>query len=212
MRPVRLLRFFKDKVFADAFVDAGTIRMNSQAYFKTIEDAARSDSSEGQGTLRVPGQQLTAVSIPSGKTSLTTGELECGFLQLNPIYIFCTSLPEVDVKRMSDKMGPYIVEIFEPGIFQDRLMESAVVKIPKGDMLLEPEAAPVRYDKGAVVAQRPKLGEHLNLAYTQKPASFAEECEFRFIVRIGLPATPDDPQFIDLQLANPEQFVRHYAA
>jgi len=53
--PERLLKFYRDRRYAQMFASNGCIRASALEYYKKIDDAARRDEAEGEGTLKVPG-------------------------------------------------------------------------------------------------------------------------------------------------------------
>lgn len=205
--PERLLRFYDDKKYADAFLDPGTIRLRPLSFFKTIEDETRADDSEGQAKLKVQGQELTAVALPGGKVSSKLGELDWGVVSGNPMFIFCTSLPTVDVKVIGAKW-PFTLEIHDPKLFKKDLEDAAAACAPEGATLIGVDCVSVEYDKGRSVLEMPDFGKCADLAYTQKPPLFSSECEFRFVAIYDVIEFPEDTKFIDLKLKSPKAYAR----
>lgn len=92
--------------------------MGSLNSYRKIENSGTRDEPEGHGHIRVPGQVVVAhfdannpdffdVTEGPGHRDVHT---ELG----NPIYIFSTSLPEVDLSYLKSKFGQFIVQIDFP--------------------------------------------------------------------------------------------------
>lgn len=205
--PDKLFRFYDEKKYADAFLDPGTIRLRPLSFFKTIEDTTRADDSEGQGKHKVQGQELTAVSLPSGKVSSKMGELDWGVVSGNPMFIFCTSLPTVDVKAIGEKW-PHTLEIYDPKLFRKDFEDAAAACAPEGAKLIGVDCVSVQYDKGRTVLEMPDFGKCADLAYTQKPPHFLSECEFRFVAIYDVIGFPENTECIDLKLKSPKVYAR----
>lgn len=206
-QPSRLLRFYKEAQYADAFVNDGRIRMSQLKAFVDSGDTARDDAAEGHGKMTVPYQKLTSVATPSGKASVVQGDLECGFLCANPIFIFCTSLPEVDIATMKQKMGPHVVDIFNPELFSQEL-EKSLKKMESIGPVLELNCGQVWYNKGTLVTEALDWPNQEHLAYLQKAPSYAHEKEYRFLSTLNPEKSIEEMMHIDVKLENPSKFVR----
>ena len=160
--PSRLLRGFKKESHAQTFL-AGDVRLQIQRFYRTIEDAKRKDPEEGEARLTVPGVGGTDVHY--------------GGSFHNPVYLLCCSDPSVG----GAGFGPWVVNIKEPEALL-RALGDAASPIP-GRTLEEVHLLQVRYSKDdARVVDVPDSGERFKLMLAQKPASFADECEWRYVV------------------------------
>jgi hypothetical protein len=165
--PKFLYKGFDKEEHAILFIEKGKFRLGLIQYYKNIEDANRRDKSEGRSESIVkkylPGFTLRLVGFHG-----------------NPLYLFCTSGPNVDLDIMKRKW-PYIVKITDPEKLRKSLCEIKPINTKMettGRCMLKK----VSYTKGEVLDIDPDSSEAVTLTYIQKPMSFEEQCEFRYIV------------------------------
>lgn len=179
MIPKPLYKVFNKRIYAEKFINDGELRFSTLGCFKTIEDRARVDSSEGFGEALRDGQAFdldTARNsvrfIPGVERLHVEGGNEESF-------IFCMSAPNSGrLQAVPRKFGKYVVRIRNP----EQLLRD-VEEAMRRDVDLEQnrpqlEHAPVRYDKGEYINSLTKQDED-ELGWTQKPAIFKEEYEYR---------------------------------
>jgi hypothetical protein len=205
--PAKLLRFTDKEEYALAFARDGRIRLSNQRNFTDSTVDPRSDSTEGQGRLLIPNQILNSVPTTGGIPVGVRGTLDAGFVNGNPTFLFCTSVPQVDINRMKEKMGAFIVEIYNPKLFCDALEESVRSLGPK-ILLFEYHHCRVQYDKGVATAAALDPAKQEHLAFSQKPLGYSEECEYRFAALFNLEKETDALTHIELQLKEPATYAR----
>src|ERR1017187_10284578 len=159
--PLRLYRFFDKAEYANAFVD-GRFRVGNQARYHSPALGDRVDRTEG--------------------TSIyTKGGLQHEGSYTNPTYLLCCSIPSVDVGKMRNKFGPFVVVIHNPvelAIDLDYFLKRDGTK--PGVQIV---GARVSYSKGNTTGFDQSEEQSLvELPLRQKPPDqgFEEECEFRY--------------------------------
>lgn len=205
--PAKLLRFVDKEEYALAFARDGRIRLSAQKNFTDSSDNSRSDSSEGHGRLLIPNQILNSIPTKGGIPVGVRGTLDAGFVNGNPTFIFCTSLPQVDVDKMKAKMGQFVVEIYNPKLFCEALDKSLRALGPQVQ-LYEFHQCRVLYDKGIAVASTLDPAKQEHLAFAQKAPSYSKECEFRFAALFNEEEETNARSHIELELKKPEDFLR----
>ena len=171
---------FKCEEYEKQFI-GGTFRMGCLLSYRGIEDESRRDLTEGSGCTREPGivtyygytQNLKEKPVILQKPGYQEHSIE----QHNPVYCFCTCLPEVNCAHMLEKFGKYIVKINEPKRLAEDINDYF---ISKGQKILI-EGCRVVYNKGQKLDRELTDNERLDLSYKQKPESFSPDCEFRIV-------------------------------
>lgn len=196
--PSFLYKAYTDERHARAFVDAGKVRLGALRQYQGIEDAKRRDSTEGEAHVRFRDIVTRIHFVPNSSetyTSESPGTMEAHSSLGNPMFLFCTSLPDVDTEMLKRKFGQFLVKIENPvQLCEDihRAMESRGWKIRVA-------ATAVEYTKGDIVEADPGPSGGARLSYTQKAKEFSEEHEFRFVaVILGAVRTTDLPEYVDL--------------
>ena len=200
--PNFVYRAFDKEKYAKALVNEGRIRLGELRKYRGIEDARRRDATEGEAHVQFP-DEVTRIhfDLVSGESHSSRGP---GIMHShsslgNPIYIFCTSLPEVDLEHMRRNFGKHIVKIGDPA----QLSADLQLAMENSDLQLQGrvDSSRVKYTKGELAAADSKPSERFRLSYLQKPKQFQPEREFRFVAIIGGVVRPSDlPQDIDLNL------------
>ena len=191
--PRRLYKAFGEESHARAFVDQGIIRLSSLDYYQSIEDTARADRTEGEARLRVKGN-VRRIVVGNGPTreEVTPGYVQYTGNLLNAVYILCSSKPPKDDRsKLPTKFGKFVVQIDDPKalaldmakaiVAEDKLGVPPIVRFCK-----------VTYDKNTKLEREPDPRARRRLTYTQKPARFSDEYEYRFAV-LEIPGTLDPP-------------------
>jgi hypothetical protein len=181
--PQTLYRCFTKKEYAVQFVEEGKFRVGLLKGYKIIECAARRDPTEGEGVYQRAGR------VVAGRFSLDPKEEpvwteEDGVQKhhtenLNSIFPFCCSNTSADLEKMKSLFGPYAVKIVSPvslAIEMDYFLNGDDGK--SGPFLVS--GKDVEYNKELLIEDGRTPEELTDLAYTQKPAKFSEEKEFRF--------------------------------
>ncbi|MBW8000573.1 MAG: hypothetical protein FVQ80_00945 [Planctomycetes bacterium] len=174
-------RAFECKEYAEDFMDRGTFRMGCQLGYKTMENEARCDPTEGSGLIKVLAI-VTSYSFSNDSTEEPICSQEMGYReesskQCNPKFCFCTSLPEVDRNHMKT-FGKYIVKINNPRKLAEDINDY-FTNNEEGKFLIV--GCYITYNKGQKV-DRPHLkNEILDMSYKQKPESFSDDREFRIV-------------------------------
>jgi hypothetical protein len=159
--PNGLLRAFKEKEYALAFI-GGAARVGLLTGYRAAE-AARKDETEG---------------IVRGAWKLENS-VYCERSSINNYYILSTAHPETDRHVLTERFGPYVVRIDDPLELLKRI-ETAWQGHPlaSGRCVIER----VMYDKDESLDATPGLLPPHWYSYSQKPKSFKEDREFRYVL------------------------------
>jgi hypothetical protein len=126
--PPRLLRFYRreDSAFARSFATDGRLRLWELRHYQRVGDSSRKDVDEGEGRLRVPCDvPVVNLSLTDGRFSdggTVSSHFNFGTTWVQPLYVFCTCRPEVDLAMAQERFGPEVVEIHEPALFAEALI------------------------------------------------------------------------------------------
>jgi hypothetical protein len=153
-----------------------------------MEESSRRDPTEGTGHTKEPGIVTVGwVSPnPSEKTIWTRepGYQECHGELGNPVFLFSTCLPNVDLDHMREAFGKHIVRINNP---RQLAVDVYDYFMAQGERVLI-VGCEVVYNKGQKLDRPLTDNERVDMSYKQKPESFAPDCEFRIVViRFGDP-------------------------
>jgi len=207
--PDTVFHAFDDRAHAEDFVLRGRFRMGNLRTYTEIEDEHRRDRSEGQGHFQRRGK-VTSVdfSRDSDETTTTTrpGYVDTHIELLNPKFVFCCSLPTVDLDLLR-KHRPWVVRIDQPRRFAQEVsdyLQTLPYKFVGGV-----EGCFVQYNKGEKTrTQQPGAAAVIPLTYIQKPATFSAEKEFRFVVIAwAQPSKGFDDDFLPLDLGRKLDYV-----
>lgn len=181
--PSRLLRFFCEEEFARRFV-AGEIRFSILEYYRRIEGLRR-DGSEGQSSVywKVKAPQLT-IEKRTGRTigiSESDSNIHSTVSSPNAYYVLCTSHPDVNVCSLAKKYGRFVVRINSPLV----LLERIKVAWQSDDLALDGCAfiSAVEYTKDELRDVDGLLLSPPHLTYSQKPRSYEEDREYRYVLQ-----------------------------
>ncbi len=139
----------------------------------------------------VPGSDESSVGHAPGYVHTHT-EL------LNPTFILSCALPRADLGHLRSRFGVWLVKIYNPKEFAQEL---AGYLGQLADRFAGVEGCVVHYNKGGRV--RPTLSNiaRTRLSYSQKPVTFSQDKEFRFVTHaMGSPRSRfnDDYLYVDL--------------
>lgn len=180
--PPYLYKGFTEKIHAIEFLKKGKFRLGLLECYKTIEDDNRRDESEGQ-------------SLSIVKKYLPDHTLHLKGKHINPLYLFCTSGPKVDLDYMKTKW-PFIVKINDPKMLKNSINENKPVNT-KMEIVSKCKIEEVKYTKGEIIDIDPDSIEAVRLSYTQKPRSYEDDCEFRYIVTALPPINHEPDMYLD---------------
>ncbi len=175
-----LYRAFTAENHARDFV-AGRFRIGRLDMYRDIEDAARSDATEGYGYY-VDGSGVSEY-------------FELG----NPVYILCCSGGDIDLSFLKSKMGPFVIKIANPAQLATDIadcLNTDQIKI-FGDV----KCRAVEYTKGSEINVHLDEIGRAELSVTQKHPLFSPEKEHRFFIVVNTNGpTQNMPTYIDINL------------
>lgn len=200
--PKILYRAFSSEKYAIEFVKKGRFRLGLIDQYVKIEDEKRVDQTEGKSSSYVkstiPHVVMNKKTKEISKVEYKPGYLNVVGSHVNPLYLLCTSGEKVDLNFLR-KIGSFIVRINDPLALLDDIQNAKPVDT-KMEITGKCKIEKVLYTKGQVEDFDPDSMEAIKRSYTQKPPSYQNECEYRFIVtaRPLIKEFPDDFIFYDL--------------
>ena len=173
-----LYKHFPRREYAETLI-SGVVRFGSLDYYRSIEDAARGDPTEGTAVARhwSEGREAVVLGADGIRVIDSPGEVTRTSQAGNAVFIVCFTL---EPSHSTQKLGKFLVEISDPRVFIDHIRGS-----------LDPSCRwqrnavvhgwHVEYDKGELCSQE---GEHdpLRISVTQKPREYADQKEFRIVL------------------------------
>ena len=207
--PSNLLRFFDKDEYARGFLE-GQIRFGLLDRYRTIEGSRR-DEKEGQVSFywnrkapQITIDKSTAQVVGQSESDQNIHYSGCS---LNPYYILCTSHPEASIPSLTQKFGRFVVRIQDPLA----LLERIKVAWQNHHFALDGCAflAPVVYNKDGLLEADPYLIAPPHYSYSQKPNSFEEEREFRYLLQCSVDTKRTWEDFLTLRL--PDSYARRVA-
>ena len=187
MIPKRLFRFFEKRCHAEEFV-SGRIRLGHINVYKSIENNALRDESEGTSSIiwDQPAPEYTIDKNTSeivGKTISSTKKIKSEGTLITQFYLLCTSSLRANKGKVASKLNKnYMVEINDPsGLLE--LFRQCWIKIPYSLNILNDivELKKVSYDRGKLMKPNKYLVEPFDILSTQKSPDNKDEYEYRFI-------------------------------
>lgn len=197
--PFPLYRAFSKLEYAEDFC-RGNVRFQTLEYYKGTEDKTRVDMVEGIAEAQVPGE---AIVIEQNGVAVVVGGIEKVVASTfnNSHFIYCMSLP-VNGKPSEElkKFGKYVVKVKEPIVFLNRIAEAIKADEKLAENPPSFEASRVVYNKGEMQLSKPKRSKINRLRWTQKPASYKAELEYRlhFQTCIMEPVSSDSTYIVTL--------------
>jgi len=159
--PNVLYRVFKEYKYAKEFTQ-GIIRFSTFEYYSSTDDPIRQDNTEGESCIKHNGLNY----------------YHC-FSDYNKFYIlsFCKTL---ETAQENKKFGNFIVKITNP----KKLAKSITNYLEKQSFKCFGgiEGNQVSYNYENAILQKPNSQELSKLSCFQKPNSYKDENEFRFII------------------------------
>jgi hypothetical protein len=181
--PSRLVKTYAEERFAEMLVNEGKFRLWPLEYFREIEDPSRKDQREGQ-------------LITGGPKGVRHSRF-----QGNPKFLFCVSGADVDPASQR-RFGKYVVQIGDPTRFAQDL-HAWLNQSQCGEMIGSIECLKVLYG----VHDDLVFNQHGDsLIYSNKPAEYAQEKEYR-IVLIGK-ADARQTSYLDVDLGWPLPYLK----
>jgi hypothetical protein len=190
--PEFCFRAFKSEEHAKQFIDSGIFRLNCRYYCRDMEDESRRDPTEGVGLTKEP-DIITVGWVSPNPAVKTIWKREMGHQEYhveigNPVFCFCTCLPEVNFDYMKENFGKYIVRINNPRQLANDINDYLIDKGQRFQI----KGRKVIYNKGQKLDKKLTGDERFELSYKQKPESFIHDCEFR-IVAIKFTKSSEQP-------------------
>jgi hypothetical protein len=178
--PDTLLRFFDKEDYARSFL-GGKIRFGLLDHYRAIEGSRRDDT-EGRESFEW-NRKAPQVFIANGEVvgrGVSDQNIQYSGSSLNPYFILSASHPQSDLQALARKFGRYIVRIDNP----QELLRRVKDFWRNHTWALEDSACigPVVYNKGKLLGADPYLIAPPHYSYSQKPAAFEAEKEFRFVL------------------------------
>lgn len=212
--PEIVYKAFKEEEFALNFINEGIFRIGSLNGYRMTEDASRKDPTEGESFYQFE-EDLQQVHYSGDSETVRTSNKK-GLMNVsgnwgNPTFIFCTSLPSVDVPYLKEKFGEFVVQINAPGQFisdmQEAILKTDYPFIGKGFV----RGRYVEYSMGEVLTADLEVVDSCELATFQKLPEFSPENEYRFIAMMGAIKPPEVvPEFVELNIGRSLQYVQMY--
>lgn len=206
--PRFVYRAFRERLFADEFAHHGRFRLANLRVYAAIEDPSRRDRSEGQGQFQRLGTVTTVDFVPGSDESFVSqapGYVHAHTELLNPTFILSCALPGVDLSNLRSRFGVWVVRIDDPR----RLAQELAGYLGQlADRFAGVEGCVVHYNKGGRV--RPALSNiaQTRLSYSQKPATFSPDKEFRFVTHaMGSPRSRFNHDYLSVDLGRSLDYV-----
>ena len=200
--PNSLIRFLEKEEYAHSFIK-GEIRFGLLTYYRNIEDSRQDDK---EGKVSFCWNQKASQLIIDEKTVKIIGRsesnqnIQCGVSPINPYYILCTSHPEAYIDLLKKKYGQVILLIKDP----IKLLERIKVAWSNHPLAFEDCAfiAPVVYNKDEVLEADPYLLSPPEYSYSQKPKSYSNDREYRYVLMCRIDTNHNLPDNFTLSVPN----------
>jgi len=203
--PLKLYKFYDQEGYARDFANRGRIKLGSIKSFAQTVDVTRKDETEGEGSVRIPSENVPVVSLTTSSIRGKKGEFKFSTSYLNPIFLFSMSLPETDMRVMREKW-PFVVEIVDTKTFALDVEKSLTINPPEGKEFVDIDFVKVVYNKDFIGNRPEDIRERVRLSYSQKHPIYSYECEFRMAVKFPLGDFSMNEIF--LQLDNYGEYTR----
>ncbi len=180
--PDLLLRFLEKEEYADQFI-SGQIRFGLLDYYKKVE-GARQDEKEGRVSFfwdsKAPAVMKDSNTRQIIGQAQSNQNINYRGSSMNSYYVVSTSHPDVDKQLLAKKFGAFIVRINDP----QTLLERMKMAWQQHDWALNDHVvlAPAKYNKDEVLETNEYLIPPPDYSYCQKPPSFSDEQEFRYVL------------------------------
>ena len=188
--PNGLLRFFDREAYARKFIE-GEIRFGLLDRYRKIE-GERKDDTEGRASVdwNAKAPQLDIGRSSGHVVAITESDrnIHADVSSVNRYYILSTCHPDVSVQKMATKFKSlFVVRIHDSLGLLERI-KAAWQTHPLANAG-HAEIIPVVYNKGGLRDPDPFLILPSEYSYSQKPARYEEEKEFRYVLECKVDAT-----------------------
>jgi hypothetical protein len=194
---------------AEDFAHRGRFQMGNLRVYAAIEDEKRQDPTEGDGHFQRFGIVTTVEFMRDSDETFVSkkpGYVHTHVELLHPKFVFCCAAPGVDLDHLRKQFGPWLVRIDQPRQFAQEVsayLETLPYKFAGGV-----EGCFVQYNKGDRTRRPLNPTAQTHLSYMQKPSSFSEDNEFRFVVIvIGNPRDQFDGDHLPIDLGRALDYV-----
>jgi hypothetical protein len=194
--PKFLYRFFDKEKYALDFLNHGRARLGTLKYYASIEDASRRDSSEGVAHFKALHRDDNGDLVNTGDEYWNGGY---------HTYIFCTSSPDVNLEKAKKQWGHYIVKIKYPNLFLKAVEKATYPFTVKRSLLKQ-----VSYSKGEEREVDVSYCDEDCLSAWQKPKTFKNECEYRFILITDKYSTSDVEPLRCIEWKDTSQYLEKF--
>jgi len=182
--------------------------MGNLRVYSTLEDAERRDSSEGKGHFQRFGTVRSVDFVPGAADTFVAqapGYVHTHTELLNPKFILSCALPGVDVEFLRSRFGTWLVRIDDPRRLAQEI-SGYLGGLP--NRFAGVEGCLVHYNKGGKVQADLSNIASTRLSYSQKPATFNQEREFRFVViEMGTPSSRFNENYLPIDLGRALNYV-----
>jgi hypothetical protein len=190
-------RAFDSEEYAKYFLDNGSFLLRCIYYYRSIENKARRDTTEGHGHTKEPGMVTTCWVSPN-PTERTICERKQGHQEHhiepgNALYLFCMSEPHVNIDHMRKNFGKHIVKINNPRKFAEDIYDY-LFSIGQNVII---NGCKIVYNKGQKLDRVLENNTRLDLPFKQKSESFKPDCEFRIVAIKLCDPCNQDCKFLD---------------
>ena len=189
--PEFLYRAIEEEAHARAFASGESARVKILDCYRTIEDDARRDESEGSYKAKIFQEiEVVRTGNKSGETngsSFQDGHLNVHSSSGNPTFVLCMAGTNVDLGYLRKEMGQYVVKISDPDQLVNDVVAALYPSPLKNCSAYAVELAPVSYNKGEVDTlpddPNDRRLEIARRSCLQKPAKYELEQEQRLVIK-----------------------------
>lgn len=194
--PECVYRAFSNVKYADLFLENGKLRIGRIDAYRTIESRSRVDRTEGVAKTTFYEGEGADRRVMSAEAS-----------SANPVYILCTSLPNVEIEHLRQQFGNYVVQISDVAKFAEDIglaIERAGYRLNK-----PVQYAAVEYSKGEFANSDLGPFAGATLGIIQKDRKFLPDSEFRFYATLPSSYLSNGvPPYLDLEFERAPQYAR----
>lgn len=193
MIPSVLVKAFSKIEYAREFAN-GNIRFSTLAYYRSIADPGRRDTTEGCGEVQVDGD---APILLGGRNKAGAVESIRVRTRAHERYICCLSIPDaISVPSLKTAFGSNFVVVHSPRDFVNDVEKALFGDEALAAQGIEFEHGVIRYDKSEYVGSLCREEDIMHLAWKQKPRDYWNEREYRLCFRLASPLNDQYPNHI----------------
>ncbi len=184
--PTFLYRAFTEEQHAVDFVESGTLRLGNILYYRNIEDLSRRDKRETESSYF---QMSQGVKCHISGTFLTFNR---------PIYLLCTSGPDVEFDRLRQEKDRFIVRINDPA----KLLEDLTNGISRESYfsVTNINFRHVSYSRDEFHDCDPWSHQSIELNLIQKSLEEYYYDEYRYLISVRIPFGRNPKEFLFCKL------------